>query len=589
VTFDQAAIFALLGAALLLFVRGTWRYDLVALLALLLATLLGIVPADRAFAGFGHPAVVTVAAVLVIGRGLQNSGIVDALSRRVARFGGGRTAQVATLTGFTALASAVMNNVGALALMMPVAIRVARERGTPPSAFLMPLAFASLLGGLTTLIGTPPNIIVASYRAARGAEPFGLFDFTPVGGAVAVAGVLFLAFLGWRMVPRRAAGDDERERFRIEGYITELRVRDGSPLAGKPLGSLGGLLKADVVVVGIVRGERRLAAPSAFEVLQAGDALIAEVEPDDLDRVVAAGGLDLAGGKDLGRDALRSGDVELVEAVVKPDSPILGKSAKGLRLRQRHGVNLLAVAREGAPLRRLGDLRFRSSDVLLLQVAGAAPDALGALGCLPLAERGLRLGQPRKLVLGSSIFGAAIVATTVRVVPAHVALTAAGLALVLLRLVSLRSAYDAVEWPVLILLGAMLPVGEALETTGGAGLIADGVIALSRSFPPAAALALVLVATMCLSDIVNNAAAAVVMAPIGLAVADGLGASPDPFLMAVAIGASCAFLTPIGHQSNTLVMGPGGYRFSDYWRVGLPLEVVVAAVALPLLLLVWPP
>ncbi|HEX5136514.1 MAG TPA: SLC13 family permease [Planctomycetota bacterium] len=588
-TFDQAAIFALLAASLCLFVLGTWRYDVVALLALLSATLLGIVPADRAFAGFGHPAVVTVAAVLVIGRALQNSGIVDVLSHRAAGLGRGTVAQVAALTGLTALASAFMNNVGALALMMPVAIRVARERKTPPSLVLMPLAFASLLGGLTTLIGTPPNIIVASFRERGGGEPFGLFDFTPVGGAVAVMGTLFLAFLGWRLVPRRPGVADQKEWFGIESYITELRVREGSPLIGQPLGALDGLLKAEVIVVGIVRGAKRLAAPSELEVLMEGDALIVEVDPGDLERVASAGGLELAGGKDLGREALRSGDVELVEVVVKPDSPIVGKSAKSLRLRRRHGVNLLAVAREGAPLRRLGDLTFRSSDVLLLQVAGGAlADTLAALGCLPLAERGLRLGQPRKLLLGTSVFAAAVLATTLRLLPAHVAFTAAGLALVLLRLVSLRSAYDAIDWPVLILLGAMLPVGEALETTGGAGLVARGVLGLSRHFPPAAALAFVLVATMSLSDVVNNAAAAVVMAPIGLAVAEGLEVSRDPFLMAVAIGASCAFLTPIGHQSNTLVMGPGGYRFGDYWRVGLPLEALIVAVALPLLLLVWP-
>lgn len=589
-TFDQAAVFAVLAGALFLFVRGTWRYDVVALLALLASTLLGIVPADRAFAGFGHPAVVTVAAVLVIGSALQNSGIVDALSRQVSRIGGGPVAQVAALAGGTAVLSSFMNNVGALAIMMPVAIRVARDSGTPPSVVLMPLAFASLLGGLTTLIGTPPNIIVASFREAHGGAPFGLFDFAPVGVAVAVAGVAFLALVGWRLLPHREPAGGKEDWFRIESYITELRVPEGSTLAGKAVSALGAIVDTEVTVVGIVRGTKRFANPSPFETVRAGDALVVEVEPEELKRVVTAAGLELAGGKELGRDALRSGDVELLEAVVKPDAPVIGESAKSLRLRQRHGVNLIAVAREGAPLRRLKDLRFRLGDVLLLQVAaGSTGDVLGALGLLPLAERRLRLGAPRKLLLGLSLFAGAIAATAIDLVPPPVAFAAAGLAMVLLRLVSLRDTYEAIDWPILILLGAMLPVGEALETTGAAGALADAALGLSRGFPPWASLAVVLVATMCLSDVVNNAAAAVVMAPIAVAVAEGLGASSDPFLMSVAIGASCAFLTPIGHQSNTLVMGPGGYRFSDYWRVGLPLEVVIVLVATPLLLLVWPP
>ncbi len=588
-TFDQAAVLAVLAGTLFLFVRGTWRYDVVALLALLASALLGIVPADRVFAGFGHPAVVTVAAVLVISSALQGSGLVDVLSRQVARIGGGAVAQVAALAGVTALLSSFMNNVGALAIMIPVAIRVARDSGTRPSVVLMPLAFASLLGGLTTLIGTPPNIIVASFREAHGGAPFGLFDFAPVGGAVAVAGVAFLALVGWRLVPHREPAGGKQDWFRIEGYITELRVPEGSALAGKSVSALGAIVDAEVTVVGIVRGTKRLVNPSPFETVRAGDALVVEVDPEELKNVVAAAGLQLAGGKELGRDALKSGDVELLEVVVKPDAPILGESAKSLRLRQRYGINLLAVAREGAPLRRLKDIRFRLGDVLLLQVAASATgDVLGALGCLPLAERGLRLGAPRKLLLGLSLFAGAIAATTIGLVSPPIAFAAAGLAMVLLRLVSLRDTYEAIEWPILILLGAMLPVGEALETTGAAGAIADGVLGLSQRFPPWASLAVVLVATMCLSDVVNNAAAAVVMSPIAVAVAGGLGASADPFLMAVAIGASCAFLTPIGHQSNTLVMGPGGYRFGDYWRMGLPLEVVITAVALPLLLLVWP-
>jgi di/tricarboxylate transporter len=586
----QWVVFGTLAAALILFASGRWRYDVVALLALVVVALAGIVPAGEVFAGFGHPAVVTVAAVLVVSRGLQNSGVVDLIAARLGRVGSRPVLQILALVGVVTVASAFMNNVGALALLLPVAIRMARKSGTPPSVLLMPLAFGSLLGGLTTLIGTPPNIIIATFRAQHGDGPFGMFDFTPVGGAVALAGVLFVALVGWRLIPQRKGQASREELFDVEDYMSELRVPDEAKVIGQTVREMEASTEGDVVVVGLIRGERRLPAPSGFETLRAGDVLVVKTDPEALKTLVEASGLELVGSKGLDADALGSDEVSVVEAVVARDAAIDGKTPRGLNLRWRYGLNLLGLSRQGERVQqRLKSIRIRAGDILLLQGrTDAIPDALTTLGLLPLAERGLRLGPPRRILLAVGLFGAALAAAATGLLPVQIAFVAAALLMVLTGLLSLREVYDSIDGPIIVLLGAMIPVGRALETTGGAQTIASGLLAMGTSLPPVATLALVLVGTMFLSDVINNAAAAVLMAPIAISVAAGLGASADPFLMAVAIGASCAFLTPIGHQSNTLVMGPGGYRFSDYWRMGLPLEILIAAVALPLLLRVWP-
>ena len=587
---EQLIVFSTLFLALVLFVWGRWRYDIVALLALLAVTVTGVIPAGQAFTGFGHPAVITVAAVLVVSRGLLNSGVVNMLTRQLSRLGDHPLAQIAGLTTLVAILSGFMNNVGALALLMPVAIRMARKSGHSPSLLLMPLAFGSLLGGLTTLIGTPPNIIIATFRAETGAQPFGMFDFTPVGLGVAAAGILFIILVGWRLVPQRKGQASREELFQIENYLTEVQIGEESEIVGRPLRDLHRVPDVDVVIVGLIRNNRRRPAPSSFEILRAGDILIVEANSEDLKELVDSLDLDLIGSEKLDEEALQSREVGLIEAVVMSDSPMVGQTVRTLNLRWRHGVNLLAVARQGSRLQTgLGRTRFQVGDVILLQgPLETLQETVSALGCLPLAERGLRLGRPRQLLLAGGIFGAAIVAAAVDLLPVQVAFIIAAVAMIMTNLLSLTEAYESVDWPIIVLLAAMIPVGEALEVSGGANLIAGQALAVAGQMPPLATLAIVLVATMFLSDLVNNAAAAVLMAPIAVTIAQGLGASVDPYLMCVAIGASCAFLTPIGHQSNTLVMGPGGYRFGDYWRMGLLLEVIVVAVALPLVAWFWP-
>ena len=433
--------------------------------------------------------------------------------------------------------------------------------------------------------------MIASFRAQTGTDPFGMFDFAPVGLGVMVAGLAFISLVGWRLIPHRDGRSSDEALFEIENYLTEVRVPAGSPMVGKMVRDVGAAIEAEIVVVAVLRDDEPRPAPSSFERLRAGDVLVVELDTDALQALVDAAGLEAVGSVELPAELLGSEEIELAEAVVMPGARVVGRTASGLNLRRRHGLNLLAVARQGAQLReRLGDNPLRAGDVLLLQgPAGAMRDTLAFLGCLPLAERGLSLGRPPRVLVAVLIFGSALVlAAALRLIPIQVAITAAALVMGLAGLVSVREAYDAIDWPIIVLLGAMIPVGQALEQTGGAAKMADAMIAVGGDLPSWAILAVVLVATMFLSDVVNNAAAAVLMAPIALSVAEGLEVSADPFLMAVAIGASAAFLTPIGHQSNILVMGPGGYRFGDYWRMGLPLEVIVAAVAVPLILIFWP-
>jgi len=590
-TNEQILIFAILGATLVLFVWGRIRYDVVAVLALLVAVLAGIVPASSAFSGFGHPAVITVAAVLILSGALRDSGIVNPIVRWLKPLGGHPHLQVLAIVGLGAACSAFMNNVGALALILPIAVQSAYTAGRSPSQLLMPLSFGTLLGGLTTLIGTPPNIIIASIRATHNGQPFGMFDFAPVGLGVAAAGVTFVALIGWRLLPAREKAVDENEAlYHVEDYITEVRLPEESPFVGLRLIDLETLGQGDVVVVALVRRKDRMLAPSGYLRLQAGDILILEADTAALQKIVEDAKLDAIGAAHMSLDNLRSDRVAVIEAVIAPGSQMEGRTARSLRLHSRFGLNMLGFARQGQRVaERLGRVRFAAGDVLLLQGdRSGISEAIATLGCLPLAAREIALHRQRLAPLTPAVFIVAILGVVAGILPPHIAFVAAAAALVIVGEINLREMYDSVDWPVIVLLAAMIPLGVALETTGATGVVSQPIIALQGHAPLWALLALLMVATMLLSDVMNNAATAVVMAPIGISIAQGLGVNADPFLMAVAVGASSTFLTPIGHQSNLLVMGPGGYRFSDYWRMGLPLDILIVAVAVPLIVMVWP-
>jgi len=591
-TTEQMILFALLAGVFVFLIWGRWRYDLVAFLALIIALIVGIVPSDQAFSGFGHPATVIVALVLIISRGLSNSGAIELIARYLVDSTRSLSAHISVMAGLAAGLSALMNNVGALALLMPVDMQAAQKAKRSPALTLMPLSFASILGGMITLIGTPPNIIIAAYREKALGEAYSMFDFAPVGLAVALAGVIFIATIGWRLIPTASTDrNSAQELFNLEGYIAEAKVIETSSIIGKRINELDEISEEnDVVIVGMVRKDKRLPGMARRQVLQKNDVLVLEASPAALEKFIGAVGLVYAGAHKHSSGLLGGGNLALVEVVVPEGARIEGRSSLSVRLLYRHAVTLLGVSRQGQRFRdRVRDLEIEAGDVLLLiGPTERMPEIVNWLGCLPLAERGLQLVQRQKALLAVGLFGSAIALASFGYLYLPVALAATAALMVLFEIVPLHQVYDAIEWPVIVLLGSMIPIGGAMETTGATALIANGIIEISAGYSAAIVLTLLIVVTMTLSDLLNNTATAIIMAPIAISIANGLNVNPDPFLMAVAIAASCAFLTPIGHKNNTLIMGPGGYKFGDYWRMGLPLEILVIVISVPMLLWVWP-
>lgn len=585
-TTQQLLLFLVLASALAFFLWGRWRHDVVALGALLASVLMGLVPAHQAFSGFADPAVITVAAVLVLSRAIRDSGLLDRFLGPL----GGRlattTRQVAALGGLTGFLSMFMNNVGALALVMPAAIRLARRTGTSPAQVLMPLAAMSLLGGLVTLIGTPPNLLISALRRQELGTDYAMFDFAPLGLPLTLAGLAYLA-VGWRLLPRRRAAREEDEPpFRIEDYIVEVVVGDGSPFRGRSIDELETALEGRLRVLALLRQDRPRNIASRFRRLFPGDVLQIEAEPTGLRELLAKAGLQLAG-RAPGESAK---GLAVVEAVVTAGSPLVGRTAAELALRERYALNLLAIRRGGDPPEaRLALVPIQAGDTLMLEgPPELAIEELVELGCLPIVDRGVRLERPEIAWRPALVMLAAVALVTLGLLPAAIAFTLAVLALLLFRVMEPDAAYRAIDWSVIVLLGAFMPVADALQATGAAELLAGLLARATAGSDPIWALALVLLATMAITPILNNAATVLLVGPVAVAYAKGAGLSVDPFLMAVAIGASCDFLTPMGHQSNTLVLGPGGYRFVDYARLGLPLSILAFFLALWLLPLVWP-
>ena len=550
---DQVFLISLLGILVVFFVWERWRYDLVALAGLLISTLLGFIPANEAFLGFGHPAVVTVAAVLIISRGLSNAGAVDIFTRYIKGATSSSTLHIVALSSVGGVISTVMNNVGALALLMPVAIQSSFDAKRSPAVVLMPLAFGTILGGMATLIGTPPNIIIANYRAEITGQPFGMFDFSPVGGVVALAGIIFVALVGWHLIPlARRSKNAPQDLFHIQEYLTEVKVPENSKAVGKSLSELESATEdSDALIIGLIRGEQSIRGAAWREQIQVGDVLVLEAGPQGIKKFVSTLGLELTGTqtkeelkKPEQKKSTGTQDEILLEAVVPPDrSWLVGRLAGTLKLRSRFGVSLLGISRQGTPYRgRLKEFRFKAGDVLLLQGdKEQVLDVIGSLGCLLLAERGIQLGKSGQAWLAVGIFGLALMGALTGIVALPIALIGAGLGMVLLAIVSPRDVYHTIDWPVLVLLGAMIPIGRALEQSGATTVLAQYLVNVTTGYSPIVLLGLIMVLTMLLSDIMNNAATAVVMAPFSVAVAHNLQVHADPFLMAVAIGASCAF------------------------------------------------
>ena len=630
-TTDQIAICLIIITTFALFVWGRWRYDIVSLVALFILVLVDKILGDnssqliedpsQAFMGFGHPAVLTVATVLIISRALQNSGVVDLITRSVKPFINNQIAHISSLSGVIAILSAFMNNVGALALMLPVTLKTAWEQKRSPSILLMPIAFASILGGMITMIGTPPNIIIANLRKEQQQQilskaladansqaaaylehlniikesyvpaAFGLFDFTPVGGIIAILGVCFVAFVGWRLVPKenqKAASSDSL--FSLDEYVTELRFPKGSSLIGESIGQVNKLTGDKLTLIRYIDKNGKAIAVNPNNKIKENDQFLAMADPSDLKGMMDEYDLRLTKEMRYRIDSLKDENTTFIEVVVSPESPLLGRGRSYLRRRSSNHLILMAVARQDKPIhKRLGKVKFRIGDVLLLQGPEKEfKNVITLLDLLPLAEREIEVGVFSKVSYALLIFTASILLSILSIVPTTVAFVGAILAYIFSGILPIRDLYKNIDWPIIVLLGAMIPLSNALQSTGTTTLIANQVVSLTNGLPTWSIVAFVMIITMFMSDIINNAATAMIMAPISVGIAISMGVSMDPFLMSVAIGASCAFLTPIGHQCNALILGPGGYRFSDYWRMGLPLELIIVIVGTPLILYFWP-
>jgi len=575
---------------LVLFASDKLRYDLVGGLALIAAALTGIVPPDKVFEGFSNPVIIIIASVLVLSRAIAISGVVEGLIRRILGSTQNTSIQVGVLTASVAGLSAFMKNVGTLGIFMPIAIQTAERSKRPASLYLMPLAFGSLVGGTMTLIGTGPNLLISTVRQELEGKPFRLFDFTPVGLPLTIVGVVFLS-VGWRLIPKNRRGTQPAEQqFSIDTYTSEATVPESSTLAGKTVQDLEELGEGGVTVTSIIRDDGKRYIPNALSLIISGNTLVLQGDPVALKSLIDETGLELHGAGQISKSRSKDDAVENVEAIVAADSPIIGQSQSSLHLRRRFEASVLAISRGGQAIHtRIPATKFEAGDILVIQGQhDRLPDTLSQLGCLPLADRSLGLGNKRLGLLPLAILVVVMVLIAVRAVSADVGFFTAAVLVVLLKLISPKQAYEAIDWPVIVMLGSLIPVGEALKLTGASGLIAEGMTRVAAHLPDSLALGLVLIVSMLVTPFLHHAAAVLVMGPVAATLAHNLGYQPDPFLMAVALGASSDFLSPIGHQNNALVMGPGGYRFSDYWRLGLPLSIMVAVLGTILIRMAWP-
>lgn len=586
-TTQQILAFAVIAAMMAVFIWDRFRYDVVACCALVLAVALGVVPTDQAFSGFSDDIVIIVGSALVVSAGVARSGIVDLAIKKFFPNLDTLHTQLALLMIVVAVLSAFIKNIGALAIMMPVAFQFAKKSGASPSKYLMPMAFSALLGGLMTQIGTSPNIVVSRIREELTGQSFTMFDFTPMGVILCLVGITFLLFFHWLVPSRTKENNSIEEAVEIKNYTSEVTVTAQSTVLEKRLGELLKLGDSEVIANAVLRGTARM-APFPDLILRENDIVLLEGPSKALDRIVSNAKLQLSGKPLTGEQA--QGDIISVEAIISQESPLKGLSAKELALSYTRGVNLLAISRHGERLKeRLGSLTLAAGDVIVLQGSRKTmPTIMQDFSLLPLAQREVLLGTRRRAFIPLIILALAMAATAVGFAPVPVAFFAAALGMVVFRCIPLTDFYKSVDGPILVMLAALIPVSDSLRTTGGSDLIAGWLGEVAATLPAWGALGLILITAMAVTPFLNNAATVLVMGPIAASFATSLGFKPEAFLMAVAIGAGCDFLTPVGHQCNTLVFGPGGYKFSDYPRLGLPLSFLIILVSIPALLYVWP-
>ena len=585
---DQFLLSLTIVSLLGLFIWGKFRYDALAAGALLVLIILGVIPSNQAFNGFAHPAVITVALVLIISQGLKNSGLTGLVGKII----GGRSFTkfqfLISLLFIAAILSSFINNIGALAILLPITLNVCQKMDWHPSRFLMPLAFACILGGMNTTIGTPPNIIISEYKSTISDSGFNFFDFSYVGLVITVLSILFISVIGNKFIQLRENSSAGSSLIDLKGYLFEVLVNDSSSAIGMTLSAFKKEAGEDTEVIGIVSDTGGVKKVKNNTRIKAGQILVIKTPPDEVGSILDV--FDFSIPKEL--HSFEDEDLEEIEAMITPGSRLIGRKYEFFLKLAYEELNLLGLWRKGAKYRtRLTRETFKAGDVLLLGIRDLEEEdvtnKIKHLGLMPLRQRELQTIPSRsRLLKGLIFFTISIILVALNFLPTAAAFLLCVLGFARIRIID-SNFYRDIDWPIIIMLAAMIPIGTALQTTGLSDVISSNISLYASDMSLFWLLFLILIVTMATTDIINNAATAVIMAPISAGIAIELGYAIEPFLMVVAVGASCAFLTPIGHQCNTVIMGPGNYKFTDYWRLGLPLDLLIIAVSVPMILFVW--
>jgi di/tricarboxylate transporter len=584
---DQLILSIVIIGLLVFFISGKYRYDYVSLGALALLILFDIIKIENAFIGFSHPAVITVALVLLISRGLQDAGLSAVTGNIIGRFSPSETQFLFLIMFIAAILSSFINNIGAMALLLPITLSTCQKMGWHAGKFLMPLAFASILGGMNTLIGTPPNIIIAEFKESYTGEAFNFFDFSYVGLLVSFLSIIFIGLISSKLVAKRKLAKTNN-LIDLDNFLFELVVPEGSKAIGLTFSSFIKKAGNETEILGLVNENGAVSKVGNNSKIRADQHLVMKVSPNHISSIQDRFGLNIPESSDDLKEEL----IDEIEVVITPGSRLVGRKQNYLMKLAYEELFLLGMWRKGARFRtRLSKQMFKIGDVLLLGVRNTDKEDVTAkinhLGLMPIRSREISTLPSRSRFLKAVIFfTTAILLAAFNVINVLTAFLLCVLGFVGIKILK-SNLYRHIEWPIVIMLGAMIPIGQALESTGITALIATEVVSLAGDLHIFWILMIILIITMLITDVINNAATAVIMAPFSVNIALQLGQPLEPFLMVVAVGASCAFLTPIGHQCNTLVMGPGNYKFSDYWRLGLPLDILIVLASVPMILFVW--
>jgi di/tricarboxylate transporter len=590
-TTEIALTLVIIVAALVLFASERLRVDLVALLVLLAVALTGLIDPERVFDGFANPAVITVWAVYMVSGGLFKTGVADTMGRAILRLGGDKEPRlIATIMVTCGVISAFMNNVGATAMLMPALVGISRRTKIAVSKLLMPLSFSSLLGGKMTLIGTPANILAMGILADRGLSTLGFFEFTPMGAVVLVTGVVYMVLIGRHLLPVRQGTEGRQDVYRLRQYVTQVRVSNPSPLAGKTLleSRLG--QDYDLTVLAIERDGVGRSPIGRDTHIHGGDLLTVESSADDLMAAREDLGLSIVAEQELDLDRLEPGDVQLIEATLAPRSGLTDRTLRDVRFRDRYGFTALAIWRHGETItEKLRDVPLHFGDALLLQGPRHRVRELQE-GKDFLVLEPVKLEQFRRSKAPIAVAALALSIGLVVFANFHIslAMVIAAVLMILTGCLSIEEAHESIDWRTVFLVAGMLSLGVAMEVTGTAQYLANVMLGALGDYGPMVLLAGTYLLAALITQAMSNAAAMVLIVPIAVDTALSLGANHITFTMAVVIGAATSFLSPIGHKANVLVFGPGGYHFLDYARVGALLTVALLIVSMIFLPLIWP-